>query len=109
MIWVTLCKIKAKSKTRQRPTLERCQIIATAVRDGVIHLPQIKEYPDDLVLGKFMETKWDLSHDVPKNMEKRKRCLLMTSRYKTVRKTGILYHSNRVILQDVFLPKSQGK
>ena len=70
MIWVTLCKIKAKNKIRQRRTLERREIIATAVRGDVIHLPQIKEYPEDLVLGKFMETKWDLSHDVPKNMEK---------------------------------------
>lgn len=52
-------------------TLERRESIATAVRDDVIHLPQIKEYPEDLVLGKFMETKWDLSHDVPKKYGKK--------------------------------------
>ena len=81
MIWVQLCKKKAKNKTRQRCTLERRQIIVTAVRDNVVHLPQIKEYPDDLVLGKFMETKWDLSNDVQKTYdEKRKQCLLMTLR-----------------------------
>ena len=57
MMWVQLCKIKAKKKTRQRRTLKRRQITATALRDNVIHFKKIKEYPDDLVLGKFMETK----------------------------------------------------
>ena len=79
--WVQVCKIKAKKKTRQRHTLERRLITANAVRDDVIHLKKNKKYPDDIVLGKFMEINWKGNYIVSKNMTmKRKRCLLMTLR-----------------------------
>ena len=75
MTWIQLCKIKAKSTTRQRCRLERHQITATVVRDDVIHLLKLKEYSDDLVLGKIMETKWNGNHDVPKEYDDKKEAL----------------------------------
>ena len=82
LTWLHLCKIKAKKKTRQRRTLERRQITrATVVLDEVIHLKTLQEYPDNLVLGKFMETTWNGNHDGGKNHnDRRKRCPLMSSR-----------------------------
>ena len=53
--WVQVCKIKAKKKTRQRRTLVKRLITVNSVRDDVIHL-KIKKYPNDIALGKFMET-----------------------------------------------------
>ena len=77
MTWVQLCKIKAKKKTRQRRTLKRRQIIANTLRDDVTHLKKFKEYPGDIVLGKFMETKWNGNHKVPKKYDDEKEALSM--------------------------------
>ena len=63
LTWVHLwCKIQAKKKTRQKRTLERHQTRATVVRDDAIHSKTLEDYPDDFVLGKFMETTWNGNH-----------------------------------------------
>ena len=67
-----MCKIKAKKKTRQRRTLERRQLTATVERDNVIYLRPLQEYPDGLVLGKFMEIKWKGNDDEDKEIRCRK-------------------------------------